>query len=312
MKKITFIGAFALMLVLAFFGCDNGEHTHTWKWTKSTVWGMEKGACNGCTKTRLRLSPDMIVQIPGGENITMTSFMDSSDSYTVNLSAFKICKYQVTQAQYEAITGINTSRFLDAVAEGEVQEKRPVEMVSWFDAVNFCNKLSVLEGLNPVYTITDRYPLDEYPILDATVTADFSKNGYRLPTEAQWDYACRAGSTGNFSKDILGNEVTFSNIGEYAWYADNSSGISHEVGKKIANAFGLYDMHGNVFEWCWDFLDRYPSEPKTDYTGPVEGYPRVLRGGGWWNRATHAAHSFRASYTPTTFRGNFGFRVALP
>ena len=318
MKKTTFIGVFAVMLVLAFFGCDNGNnnngHTHTWAWTASTVWGMENGACNGCTETRLRLSPDMKAQIPAG-NIALSS------TFTVTLSTFKIGKYQITQAQNEAVTGNNPSYFDGSIGgslyekdtpTGEIQEKRPVEQVTWYDAVEFCNKLSVLEGLTPVYTITGRTPKNGYPITAAAVTADFTKNGYHLPTEAQWEYACRAGSTGYYSIDILGNEVTSSNLGEYAWSYTNSDSKTHEVGKKTANAFGLYDMHGNVWEWCWDLYGTYPSEPKTDYTGTVVGSDRAVRGGGWGDSAEYGVFSARGSYYPGGWNRGLGFRLVCP
>ena len=322
MKKIVFTGIFAVMLVLAFFGCNTGNngnngnngnrHTHTWAWAETTVWGMETGTCNGCTETRLRLSPDMMAQIPAKTNITMTNSLDTSDSYIVNLSAFKIGKYEVTQAQYKAVTGNNPSYFTTDAAAGEVQEKRPVEEVTWYDAVEFCNKLSVLEGLETVYTISGWTTENGYPIRGAAVTADFSKNGYRLPTEAQWEYACRAGSTGDYSKDILGNEVTYTNLGEYAWYYANTNLRTHEVGKRTANAFGLYDMHGNVYEWCWDWYGAYPSAAETDYVGASSGTDRVYRGGYYFDIALRLRSAYRSYLDPDIRVDGIGFRLARP
>jgi len=176
----------------------------------------------------------------------------------VTLSAFWMGKYQVTQEQYLAVMNVNPSYFTTAIT-GENASKLPVERVSWFDAVEFCNKLSQLEGLTSVYTITGRTPATGYSITAATVTANWSANGYRLPTEAEWEYACRAGSTTDWH---FGN--TESNLVNYAWYSANSGSRTHQVGLKLPNAFRLYDMHGNVDEWCWDWYDTFPSGAVTD------------------------------------------------
>ena len=315
--KLAVIVIFAVLLAITFFGCNIGSnpgnrHIHAWTWAASTAWGMETGTCSDCTETRLRYEPDMMEQIPAGTNITMTNYSNASDTYTVSLSAFKIGKYQVTQAQYELATGDRPSSFTTEAATGEVQENRPVENVTWYDAIEFCNKLSVREGLTAVYTITGRTPVSGYPITGATVTADFNNNGYRLPTEAQWEYACRAGSTGAYSKDILGNEVESSNLGEYAWYSANSDNKTHQVGKRTANARRLYDMHGNVWEWCWDRNGAYPNESKTDYAGSASGSARMIRGGSWNYSAEFAVSSSRYFNDPNTRNNNLGFRLARP
>jgi formylglycine-generating enzyme required for sulfatase activity len=170
-----------------------------------------------------------------------------------------------------------------------VQEKRSVECVTWFDAVEFCNKLSGFEGLAPVYTITGRMPASGYPITNVAVTADFTKNGYHLPIEAQWEYACRAGTTTAWFHGDM--EPGLENC---AWYDANSGDKTHEVGKKTANAFGLYDMHGNVWEWCWDRYGEYPTGTETDPTGgAVSGANRVGRGGSWHNSAEGMRSAFR-------------------
>jgi len=279
---------------------------HDFSWAESTVWGIQNKTCSRCTETGKRLAPDIMANIPAG-NIAM------SGTFTVNLSAFKIGKYQVTQAQYQEVMGNNPSYFVIDVTTGEIQEKRPVEQVTWYDAVEFCNKLSEMEGLTSVYTITGRTPATGYPITSATVTADFSKNGYRLPTESQWEYACRAGlATGTYSKNIDGVEVTTANLGDHAWYSTNSDSKTHEVGKKKANYFGLYDMHGNVWEWCWDWYAAYPSGTQTDFAGAVTGSYRVFRGGSWDNSAAFAGSSFRIYGDPVIRYNNLGFRLACP
>jgi len=240
-----------------------------------------------------------MVQIPAG---TLTW-----GSATITLSTFKMGVYEVTQELYEAVMGVNPSGFNSNPAAGETQGKRPVEMVTWFDAVEFCNKLSEIEGLTPVYTITGRTPATGYPITSATVTANWNANGYRLPTEAQWEYACRAGSTTNW---YFGD--TESELVNYAWYWNNSNSRTHQVGLKQPNAFGLYDMHGNVGEWCWDWFGGLPTSNQTDYAGAVSGSYRVERGGCWYNSAEYARSSFRSMSYPYNRYSVIGFRVVRP
>jgi formylglycine-generating enzyme required for sulfatase activity len=155
-----------------------------------------------------------------------------------------------------------------------------VEQVSWNDAVEFCRKLTDRERA------AGRLP-EGYV--------------YTLPTEAQWEYACRAGTTGAYAGDL----------GAMGWYKDNSGSTTHPVGQKRANAWGLYDMHGNVWEWCLDWKGDYPSGNVTDPTGPSSGSHRIVRGGSWINAALYARSANRLWFSPG-FRRNFlGFRVAL-
>jgi len=226
--------------------------------------------------------------------------------HQVTLSGFWMGKYEVTQAQYQAVMGTNPSNFTTGADAGEIQSRRPVEMVTWCDAVEFCNKLSGLEGLDPVYTISGRSPATGYPIISATVTADWSKNGYRLPTEAQWEYACRAGTTTPWHS---GTEAV---LVYYAWISTNSGYKTHEVGKKLPNAWGLYDMHGNVWEWCWDRYDDYSSDDQTDPEGPSFGSLRVERGGSYSYEAEYARSAARYQGYPYNRDGGRGFRVVLP
>ena len=251
-----------------------------------------------------------------------SSISNASPPHQVTLtSGFYMGKYEVTQEQYQAITGVNPSFFdnsgqkdwfeyllLDtAPAAGEAQGKRPVETVTWFDAIEFCNKLSEIEGLTPVYTITGRMPATGYPIISATVTANWNANGYRLPTEAEWEYACRAGSTTAWH---FGNDE--SQLVNYAWYEVNSSNMTHEVGKKLPNAWGLYDMHGNVWEWCWDWYGDYSSEAQTDPRGPVSGTIRVLRVGSWDDATEDSRSAGRLYLYPSSVGSILGFRVVRP
>ena len=174
---------------------------------------------------------------------------------------------EVTQAQYEAVMGNNPSYFSaagggkDEVADQSTGQ-HPVERASWLDAVKFCNKLSELEGRKPFYEITG----------ETVRVPDSKAPGYRLPTEAEWEYACG------------GDPV---DLEEHAWFEGNSGRVTHTVGRKLVNRFGLHDMHGNVWEWCWDSYDNdyYKQSPRDDPTGPdIAGAAgRVVRGGSWFN-----------------------------
>jgi len=219
-------------------------------------------------------------------------------------SGFYMGKYEVTQEQYMAVMRVNPSSFSSNPAAGETQARRPVERVTWFDAVEFCNKLSEVEGLTPVYTITGRKPDAGYPITSATVTANWNANGYRLPTEAEWEYACRAGSTTLWHFGDDQNQLV-----NYAWFSSNSNSMTHEVGKKLPNAWGLYDMHGNVNEWCCDWYADYSSEAQTDPRGPVSGTFRVVRGGSWYLSAGFTLSAHRSSHSLDVRYSNLGFRV---
>ena len=287
----------------AFAGCDakTGTANHS----------PANGICSTCGYgSNIPIVMEM-VSIPAG-TFKMGPEYSGGPTMSVTLSAFKMGKYEVTQEQYQEVMGTNPSYFSSNPAAGETQSKRPVEYVTWYDAIEFCNKQSVKEGLTPVYTITGRTPATGYPITGATVTANWRNNGYRLPTEAQWEYACRAGSTTDW---YFGN--TEANLKNYAWYSENASYMTHQVGKKTANAWGLYDMHGNVWEWCWDWYSwLYYEESgyvQSNPIGPTYGDYRVSRGGDWNYWAEYTRSAYRSYYSnPYARDSNVGFRVVLP
>ncbi len=259
-----------------------------------------------------------LLSIPAG-TFTMGSPGTESNRYddemrhSVTLSAFYMGKYEVTQEQYLAVMGNNPSDYDDNPATGEIQGKRPVEQVSWYDAIVFCNKLSMMEKLEPAYSIsgeTDPEAWGAVPTSDDAawdaVSCDWNADGYRLPTEAEWEYVCRAGTTTTYN---TGDTIS-DNTG---WYKTNSNSRTHEVGKKSANAYGLYDMHGNVWEWCWDWYGRsHGSESQIDPKGASSGFSRVERGGSWGSDAERLRSADRSFYYPSGRSSNLGFRLLRP
>ena len=168
------------------------------------------------------------------------------------------------------------------------QERLPAVEVNWYDAIAFCNRLSVREGYRRCYRRRFR-----------RWVCDWRADGYRLPTEAEWEYACRAGTATRYA---FGDDPE--RLGNYAWFAGNSSRLQ-AVGQKSSNRWGLYDMHGNVWEWCWDWYSAYGSEVAMNPVGPASGSSRVVRGGSFFNSPVVLRSARRGVDHPES-RGEFG------
>ena len=229
----------------------------------------------------------VLVPIPAGEflmggpeaGLNLARFYQSPQHQVTLTKPFLLGMHEVTQGQWQAVMGTTPWKGDESGKEGDGY---PATCVKWDDAVKFCRQLSEKEGLE-----------------------------YRLPTAAQWEYACRAGTTTAYS---FGDDA--SELGEYEWYTENAAdaeqAYAHIVGQKKPNPWGLYDMHGNVFEWCQDWAGDYPSESVTDPAGPSSGSIRVCRGGSWVSKAEWCRSSLRNGSPPSfgsTAYSLHGFRV---
>jgi formylglycine-generating enzyme required for sulfatase activity/serine/threonine protein kinase len=215
---------------------------------------------------------------------------------------FYLGAHEVTQSQYEALMGTNPSWFSAnrkgyARVAGQSTIRHPVENVSWLDAVKFCNRLSEKERLAAFYRLDG----------EKVTVPDWNGPGYRLPTEAEWEYACRGNAVTRYS---FGDDAA--RLGEFGWYFANSDGGTHVVGEKSSNQFGLYDMHGNVWEWCWDGHDigYYTQSPSNDPRGVDGASCRVFRGGGWLHDPRDARSAYRDWSSPGYRYDFLGFRLA--
>ncbi|GHU21762.1 hypothetical protein FACS1894164_02780 [Spirochaetia bacterium] len=260
--------------------------------------------------------PANFVRIPAGTFMmgSPSSEVDRYDNevqHRVTITGFSMSKYEVTQKEWVDVMGTNPSGFKG--------DNLPVENVTWYDAIEYCNARSRKEGLTPAYTIDksrkDPNNLYDYDDLKWVVTWNRSANGYRLPTEAEWEYACRAGTTTPFSTgtNITTNQANYDGNNPYNGNAKGSyRRQTWAVSSGTANAWGLYDMHGNVWEWCWDWYGAYSTASQADPTGAASGLHRVARGGSWRDYAQGLRSAYRDYYTPT-FRNNYlGFRVVRP
>jgi formylglycine-generating enzyme required for sulfatase activity len=251
-----------------------------------------------------------MVLVPAG-TFTMGSptnepgrFWDETQHQVTLTRAIYVSTCEVTQSEWQSVMGWNESYFQGT--------GKPVEQVTWYDAVSYCNQRSTRDGYMPAYTITGVTQSGNH-ITGATVTWNQAANGYRLLTEAEWEYACRATSTTAFCNGgITDTECSplDPNLDQVGWYCGNASNTTHDCGGKAANLWGLKDMHGNVWEWCWDWWGDYPSGSVSDPLGPSTGSDRVVRGGGWYTSAWLCRSAVRMRLDPDISDAVLGLRLA--
>ncbi|MBU1241739.1 SUMF1/EgtB/PvdO family nonheme iron enzyme [Myxococcota bacterium] len=283
--------------------------------------GTQKTYAVTVTRSRNYESPNIgtLIYVPAG-----TFQRDATVTNLSVVSAFHMSQYEITRAQWTAVTGwTDPSNVTYSSGTSD-----PVQMVSWYDAIAFCNKLSLLEGLTPVYSVSGvdfstltyaQIPASDNATWNAA-TANWAASGYRLPTEMEWMWAAMGADTANpgavnttgFAKAFAGS--TGSNlIGDYAWYGLNSASKTHPAGTKLPNELGLYDLSGNVWEWAWDwYTSSYPTGTQTNYRGTASGINRVRRGAGWEVNASFCPVANRNYYYPYGRDYVIGFRVARP
>ena len=312
------------------------------KWTVTPSEALKTGGTEGSETATVKVTADTTVTVPfktvappsapsdktytvGTVSFTMkgiaavTNKKIGDDSYSdnkehsISLSAYLIGETEVTQDLWQAVMGNNPSCYYGSPALGEVQEKRPVECVSWYQCVAFCNELTKKvnggaegecayysnRGCTTVYTKgDDNNNTPAYQKMD--------KKGFRLPTEAEWEWAAMGGKS-----DKWAGTNTESELKDYAWYAANSNNTkTHQVKRKSPNGYKLYGMSGNVNEWCWDLYGLLPDPMQADYTGADFGACRVVRGGDGNNDADAAARARRQGFlTPGNQVSNLGLRV---
>ncbi len=234
-----------------------------------------------------------MVQVKGGtfmmgcsSNETLAYQARYKPAHKMTVGDFYIARYEVTQAEYKSIMGSNPSRYKG--------DRLPVETVSWFDAVLYCNKLSEKEGLEPCYKIKN-----------PDVECDFSANGFRLPAEAEWEYAARGGHLSKNMYLYAGSD----NMDEISWYKGNSGNRTHEVGQKQPNELGLFDMTGNVTEWCRDRYEPFSEAEEFKTTGPETGKHKVEKGGMFRYEGVPCRIYYRHFVPPSDKYRRLGFRV---
>ncbi len=281
--------------------------------------------------------PEDLVLMPAGSFVmgNATNVFPASEGYyderpqhTVSVGAFYMGKFEVTKTQWDAVYlwATNNGYNFDNVGSGKAAD-HPVQKVSWYDAVKWCNAYSEKDGRTPCYTVSGSvYRTGTH----SAVACDWTARGYRLPAEAEWEYAARGGVANHrftwSGGDTIDHSLAlyFGYPSAYAYdlgyegydtnYMAGAYPYTSPVGSFAGNGYGLRDMAGNVWEWCWDWYDGnyYSTSPGTDPRGPATGSRRVNRGGGWYDYADHHRVAHRAGSLPDGKRTELGFRVVLP
>ena len=296
-------------------------------WDAGTDWNQQLSSQTKFRLTVTKVVPTGFALIPAG-SFTMGDALDGGgDAPTVTVSAFYIAKNLVTKADWDTVrTWATSNGYTDLAAGSGKASSHPVQTVSWYQMVKFCNARSQKEGLTPVYYTNDAqttvYKTGDVNVTNAQVK--WAANGYRLPTEAEWEKAARGGLSGKrfpWGDTISQNQANYYGAtasysydlgpnGYHPTYTTGSTPYTSPVGSFAANGYGLNDMAGNVWQWCWDWYGTYDIASPTDPRGVSSGSFRVVRGGSWNNGADYCRVALRDNSDPSNTFSNFGFRVA--
>ena len=305
--EVTIVGAGASTITATV--ADSDTYTYATKTASYTL-----------TVTQAVTIPEGFVEVKGTTITGSESWTPSSSVFvsgrSLTIPDLYVCDHEVTRGEYKTLMGTDPST-ADAYDKdgneltGDDVLNNPVNYVNWYAAIAYCNKLSIKEGLDCAYTvsgITDWENLAYSSIptsFDDTwnaATCDFNANGYRLPTEAEWEWLARGGENYTYA----GSDT----VGEVAWYTDNTSDTgSRDVKTKAANGYGLYDMSGNVYEWCWDWYESESISSSTGASGASSGNYRVQRGGSLFDNANYCEVAGRNNYLPYGRSKYYGFRL---